>query len=55
MFERHDGALVFSSGKLIDQPLVCNLISIAGRHYLERLVAIAAEIFPESTPAVPSP
>ena len=55
MFERHDGVLVFSSGKLIDQPLVCNLISIAGRHYLERLVAIAAEIFPESITAGPAP
>jgi hypothetical protein len=31
---------------MIDQPQVCNLVSIAGRHYLERLVAIAAEIFP---------
>jgi hypothetical protein len=46
MFDRHDGVPVFSCGKMIDQPQVCNLVSIAGRHYLERLVAIAAEIFP---------
>jgi hypothetical protein len=46
MFERHDGVPVFSCGKMVDQPQVCNLISIAGRHYLERLVAIAAQIFP---------
>lgn len=46
MFDRHDGALVFASGKVIQQPQICNLVSIAGRHYLERLVVIAAEIFP---------
>jgi hypothetical protein len=50
MFERHDGVPVFSCGKMIDQPQVCNLVSIAGRHYLERLVAIAAEIFPAVAP-----
>jgi hypothetical protein len=48
MFERHDGVPVFSCGKMLDQPWVCNLVSIAGRHYLERLVAIAAAIFPAS-------
>lgn len=52
MFDRHDGVPLFSCGKMVDQPQVCNLVSIAGRHYLERLVAIAAEIFP--LPAPPS-
>lgn len=50
MFRREDGALVFPSGKVIDQPDACDFLSIAGRHYLERLVAIAAEIFPPPAP-----
>ncbi len=50
MFERHDGLPVFDSGKLIDQPQVCNLVSIVGKHYLERLIAIAAQIVPRPTP-----
>lgn len=50
MFRRDDGALVFASGKIIDQPDACNFLSIAARHYLERLVAIAVEIFPPPTP-----
>jgi hypothetical protein len=53
MFDRHDGVPVFSSGKLVDQPQVCNLLSIAGRHYLQRLVAIAAQIFPSGSSSLP--
>ena len=53
MFDRHDGVPVFSCGKMIDQPRVCNLVSIAGRHYLERLVAIAVEIFPPPSESRP--
>lgn len=51
MFRRDDGALVFPSGKVIDQPDACAFLSIAGRHYLERLVATAVEIFPPPSPA----
>jgi hypothetical protein len=51
LFRRADGALVFPSGKVIDQPDACDFVSIAGRHYLERLIAIAVEIFPPTTPA----
>lgn len=53
MFERHDGVPVFSCGKMVDQPRVCNLVSITGRHYLERLVAIAVEIFPPPSESRP--
>ncbi len=51
MFRRDDGALVFPSGKVIDQPDACDFVGIAGRHYLERLVAIAVETFPPATSA----
>lgn len=54
MCRREDGALVFPSGKVIDQPDACDFLSIAGRHYLERLIAIAVEIFPPATRASPS-
>ena len=50
MFERHDGVPVLSCGKMLDQSQVCNLVSIAGRLYLERQVAIAAQIFPAVAP-----
>jgi hypothetical protein len=53
MFERQDGAPVFSCGKMLNQVAVCNLISIAGRHYLERLVALAADIFPPAPESRP--
>ncbi len=46
MFHRSDGAPVFSSGKIVDQPAMCDFISTAGHHYLERLVSIAVTIFP---------
>jgi hypothetical protein len=52
MFERHDGVPVFSCGKMVDQPFMCNIISIAGYVYLNLLVGIAAKIFPE-LPASP--
>jgi len=51
MFVREDGVPVFSSGKIIDQPKVCDFISIAGKHYLERLVSIAGLIFPPTDEA----
>jgi hypothetical protein len=47
MFERHDGVQVFACGKMVDQPTMCSLISVCGRHYLERLITIAQQIFPE--------
>ncbi|MFZ0006949.1 MAG: hypothetical protein WAK94_01775 [Steroidobacteraceae bacterium] len=53
MFDRPDGVPVFSCGKMLNQVQVCNLISIAGRHYLERLVAIASEIFPPASESRP--
>jgi len=46
MFRRDDGALVFPSGKIIDQPVMCDFVSTAGCYYLERLVEIATAIFP---------
>jgi len=48
MFVRKDGTPVFSSGKVIDQPEVCDFISIAGKHYMERLVSAAELIFPSN-------
>lgn len=51
MFRRDDGALVFPSGKIIDQPAMCDVVSAAGHLYLECLVAIAVEIFPPPAPA----
>jgi hypothetical protein len=47
MFERHNGVQVFACGKMVDQPTMCSLISVCRRHYLERLIGIAQEIFPE--------
>lgn len=48
MFRRDDGALVFPSGKIVDQPAMCDFVSTAGCYYLKRLVQIAAAIFPPS-------
>lgn len=46
MFLRSDGAPVFSSGKIIDQPVMCDVISTAAHHYLTRLISAALDIFP---------
>jgi len=48
MFERHDEVPVFSYGKMVDLPFMCNIISIAGYLDLNLLVAIAAKVFPEA-------
>jgi hypothetical protein len=45
MFER-DGALIFPSGKIIDQPDVVAYLSSMGRTYLEKLISTAIDIFP---------
>lgn len=39
---------MFSCGKMVDQPFMCNIISIGGYLYLNLLAGIAAKIFPEA-------
>ena len=49
MFRRDDGTLIFPSGKIIDQPVMCDFVSTAGCYYLKRLVEVASAIFPPSS------
>ncbi len=48
MLKRNDGVLVFSSGKVIDHPLLCDAVCLAGRCYLQMLNRIAREVFPDA-------
>jgi len=48
MLTRHDGVPVFSSGKVIDHPLLCQSVCAAGVCYLKILVQTAREIFPDA-------
>lgn len=48
MVRRSDGALAFSSGKIIDDPHFCDTVCAAGMCYLQRLTATAHEIFPDA-------
>ena len=48
MFNRSDGIPVFSSGKVIDNPRLCDAVCAAGWCYLKLLSSIATEIFPDA-------
>lgn len=48
MLRRGDGVLVFSSGKVIDNPLLCRTVCAAGVCYLRMLSQAAREIFPDA-------
>jgi len=48
MLRRSDGVLVLPSGKVIDHPLLCDAVCLAGRCYLQMLSRIATEVFPDA-------
>lgn len=48
MLKRPDGELVFSSGKVVDNSLLCDAVCLAGRCYLRMLSQAALEIFPDA-------
>jgi len=48
MLRRADGVPVFSSGKVLDNPLLCDAVCAAGWCYLKQLSSIAMDIFPDA-------